>query len=88
MQDILEVPLKQWHQNSAHISYGGLDWLVHYDFSPAERQGWLNPGAPAEVQITEVLALNGRDPVNLRPFIDEGILLEMEEIVLQQLREY
>lgn len=89
MQSVVDtfIPPKHWHQNSAHISYGGLDWLVHYDFSPSEKQERDYPGAPAEVQITEVFSCNGRDPVDLRPFFDEGILSEMEEVVLQQMGE-
>lgn len=89
MQNVVDtfISPKQWHQSSAHISYGGVDWLVHYDFSPAEAQDRDCPGAPAEVQITEVYVMNGTPHQCLKQFFDEAILSEMEDKVLEGLGE-
>jgi hypothetical protein len=89
MQGIVNtfIPPKRWHQNTAHIQYGGIDWLVHYDFSPSEKQERDYPGAPAEAQITEVYLFNMPPHKCLKEFLDEGILAEMEYKVLEGLGE-
>lgn len=67
------------------VMYGSLDWLVTYEYQPAERETRTDPGCAAHIEIVGIFSPGGA--VDLRDFFDESIVKEMEQKLLRQLEE-
>ena len=78
---------KRMHHDTVHVSYAGSEWLVHYDYQPAEVMTMEYPGCESDVSLGEVYLLNNPDDSEWTDRLTPKFLAGLKEATLEALGE-